>query len=275
MTVFSPTGTARLRFLLRRVDAKASDPLPQVSTTPRPGRGRSVGDDGDAIEPAYLGWEMARCARGLDPRAQEALAAVAAACVAAIQAGSTRIPVDEARLPIALEAVGKRSDTSAALSLLARARQGDPAVCSVIGGPGDCRPLVLDGEWLSTERMCALEESFCHRVRSRVTSGASFEDARAWQRAVAAIADGPPPLTAEQKRAVRESLARPLALVTGGPGTGKTTIVVALLRALAWAGVPMGQVAIAAPTGKAAQRLEESIGRGSRARLATSRTPLS
>ena len=73
---------------------------------------------------------------------------------------------------------------------------------------------------------------------------------------------GPPPLTAEQKRAVRESLARPLGLVTGGPGTGKTTIVVAILRALAWAGVPMAQVAIAAPTGKAAQRLEESLGAG-------------
>jgi exodeoxyribonuclease V alpha subunit len=248
VSVFSPTGTARLRFLRRRENDASRDPLPS--------------DDGDAIEPAYLGWEIARCAGGLDPRAQEALGALAAACVAAIQAGSTRIPVDEARLPIALEIVGKRSERSAALSLLARARQGDPAVCSVIGGPSDRRPLVLDGEWLSTERMCALEESFCERVRSRARSAVSAEDARAWHRAVGAIAEGPPRLTAEQKRAVRESLARPLGLVTGGPGTGKTTIVVAILRALAWAGVPMAQVAIAAPTGKAAQRLEESLGAG-------------
>ena len=62
------------------------------------------------------------------------------------------------------------------------------------------------------------------------------------------MAGGPPPLTEEQKRAVRAALTSPLALVTGGPGTGKTSIVVALLRALWWTGVPMESVAIAAPT---------------------------
>lgn len=49
-----------------------------------------------------------------------------------------------------------------------------------------------------------------------------------------------------------------IACLTGGPGTGKTTVVRALLDALRAQGVA---AALAAPSGKAAQRLEESTGR--------------
>jgi exodeoxyribonuclease V alpha subunit len=226
-------------------------------------------DEGDALEPAYLGWEVARCARGLDARSREALAAMAAACVVAIQSGSTRIPVGEAHIGAALESAGRGGERSAALSLLARARQADRAdpVCSIIGHPGDRCPLVLEGEWLSTERMWKLERRFCERVLVRAGNGRKpqppgFLPDGALGRALTAVAEGPPRLTPEQKRAVKQALSAPLGLVTGGPGTGKTTIVVALLRALAWSGLPMATLAIAAPTGKAAQRLQEAISAG-------------
>lgn len=49
----------------------------------------------------------------------------------------------------------------------------------------------------------------------------------------------------------------PISIVTGGPGTGKSTIVRAMLDAMD-AGVLVG---LAAPTGKAAKRLEETTGR--------------
>jgi exodeoxyribonuclease V alpha subunit len=270
MSGFTPTGTARLRFLRARAAAPADGTSPAS-----PERGQyleesPLRDEADALEPAYLGWEVARCARGLDAPSREALAAVAAACVAAIQSGSTRIPVgDGGELADALEAAGRRGVRLAVLSLLARARQGDPndPVCSIIGHPGDRRPLVLDGEWLSTERMCKLEARFCERVLAR-TSGAQsgrltgFPPDGALGRALSAVAEGPPRMTPEQKRAVKHALSAPLGLVTGGPGTGKTTIVVALVRALAWSGLPMASLAIAAPTGKAAQRLQEAISAG-------------
>lgn len=51
-------------------------------------------------------------------------------------------------------------------------------------------------------------------------------------------------------------------IITGGPGTGKTTTVVhllAVLQALAPQGQPPLRIALAAPTGKAAARLSESI----------------
>ncbi len=257
---FSPTGTARLRFLSARGSAPAGGAPPI--------------DAGDGLERAYLAWEIAHSAPGLDPDSRASLEALAAVCVAAMQGGSTRVPADEARLPIALEGVGRLDRRAAVLALLARARRGDPGdpVCAVVGRPGERRPIVLDGDWLSTERMSAIEQAFCDRVRLHVRRATPAgegprqetrpEDARAWARAVNAVAGGPPALTGEQKKAVREALSSPLALVTGGPGTGKTTIVVTLLRALSWAGLPMASVAIAAPTGKAAQRLQESIEAG-------------
>ena len=51
-------------------------------------------------------------------------------------------------------------------------------------------------------------------------------------------------------------------LVSGGPGTGKTFIVINLLRNMARLGVPPGRMRITAPTGRAAQKLAEAVRRG-------------
>jgi exodeoxyribonuclease V alpha subunit len=73
--------------------------------------------------------------------------------------------------------------------------------------------------------------------------------------------------------AVRAALTLPIALVTGGPGTGKTTVIAALLRALRSG--PMMDVALAAPTGKAALRMREIVeayGQGSSSHEPTAMT---
>ncbi|HEL3778495.1 exodeoxyribonuclease V subunit alpha [Stenotrophomonas forensis] len=66
-----------------------------------------------------------------------------------------------------------------------------------------------------------------------------------------------------QARAAGVTLRHPLALVTGGPGTGKTTTIARLLLLLAaqarHAGQPLPEVALAAPTGRAAERMAESL----------------
>ena len=57
-----------------------------------------------------------------------------------------------------------------------------------------------------------------------------------------------------QRRAVSEAVQRGLLVITGGPGTGKTTIINCILALLS------GGVQLAAPTGRAAKRMSEATG---------------
>ncbi|MBI3127212.1 MAG: ATP-dependent RecD-like DNA helicase [Candidatus Tectomicrobia bacterium] len=63
--------------------------------------------------------------------------------------------------------------------------------------------------------------------------------------------------TGDQARAIEDALAEKALVVTGGPGTGKTTIVNAVTRLYGQLGL---QVLLAAPTGRAAKRLAEVTG---------------
>jgi exodeoxyribonuclease V alpha subunit len=63
-----------------------------------------------------------------------------------------------------------------------------------------------------------------------------------------------------QREAAKIAITQSFSIITGGPGTGKTTTVVKILGLLQeFADHPL-HIALAAPTGKAAMRLQESIG---------------
>lgn len=64
-------------------------------------------------------------------------------------------------------------------------------------------------------------------------------------------------LSDEQSQAVRAAWENPICVITGGPGTGKTTIVRAALEMFASAGL---KSVLAAPTGRAAKRMQEATG---------------
>lgn len=64
-------------------------------------------------------------------------------------------------------------------------------------------------------------------------------------------------LSENQKYAITTTLAYPVAVITGGPGTGKTTIINTLVDIFAYEGL---KIAIAAPTGRAAKRITETTG---------------
>ena len=65
-------------------------------------------------------------------------------------------------------------------------------------------------------------------------------------------------LAENQRRAVREAVQHRVFLLTGGPGTGKTTTIRAILRSFDAMGL---ETALAAPTGRAAKRMQELCGR--------------
>jgi exodeoxyribonuclease V alpha subunit len=65
-------------------------------------------------------------------------------------------------------------------------------------------------------------------------------------------------LADEQKEAIRKAATSKLLVVTGGPGTGKTTLVNGIIRILEKKG---RRILLAAPTGRAAKRMAETTGR--------------
>src|SRR4030066_292117 len=64
-------------------------------------------------------------------------------------------------------------------------------------------------------------------------------------------------LSPEQHEAIRTALSHPVSVLTGGPGTGKTTALKALIDVLETA---HKRYALASPTGRAAKRLAEATG---------------
>ena len=68
-------------------------------------------------------------------------------------------------------------------------------------------------------------------------------------------------LSEEQCTAIRTAVTSKVMVITGGPGTGKTTVLNGLLDILAKKGLA---ILLAAPTGRAAKRMEEATGRESR-----------
>ncbi len=121
------------------------------------------------------------------------------------------------------------------------------------------QPLVLDGHRLYLRRYWRYECQVAQVIHQRVAGTESFAvvPVRSWLDRLFPPAAGPD----WQKIACANALRGRLAIITGGPGTGKTYTVARLL-ALLFATAPQPEnlrVALAAPTGKAAARLKQSI----------------
>jgi exodeoxyribonuclease V alpha subunit len=102
------------------------------------------------------------------------------------------------------------------------------------------------------------ETQLAFDVRRILASTSTLSDLAPWAERVTALR-GPETagLTDEQHQAILTALTRPLSILTGGPGCGKTHT----LRTLADLAEEIDAVvALAAPTGKAAKRLEEACG---------------
>ena len=145
-----------------------------------------------------------------------------------------------------------------------------PEFVRLVAREGDDRPFVLEGRWVTTQRLRASERALARAVRARAAAP------RLSCPPPAQVLSQPTELNAEQRRAVELGLASPLALITGGPGTGKTSIVVTLLRAALRLDptLAMDRILLAAPTGKAAQRMGEAVRKGLQQLAARAEGPL-
>lgn len=163
-------------------------------------------------------------------------------------------------------------DTALAVDLAAAGREGWPRLDAaaiaelrrqpLLGDGGRPTPFVLDPEgrfylW----RNFADEVAVAAHVRARCAPAApaGLPDADLER----LFAGGRPEWDAAQRRAVAAAVGARLFVLTGGPGTGKTSTVLRMLLALQRAaGARALTIQVAAPTGKAAQRLVQSLRQG-------------
>jgi exodeoxyribonuclease V alpha subunit len=180
--------------------------------------------------------------------------------------------------------LGKETDERVALAvaLVVRALRGG-SVCvdlsTIAATVGDDElPWPEPAEWLAAVRGSTLlgEPPVLHLYDDRLLYLDRYwrEERQVCDDLLALVASKPtvkmpalerlfPPGFEEQREAAEIALSQPVTVLTGGPGTGKTTTGARLLALLAeqaeLAGTARPRIALAAPTGKAAARLQEAV----------------
>lgn len=190
--------------------------------------------------------------RRLDPLADEAVLACAALCSEALAAGDVCLPL--ARV------AGRRPwpELDFALPPLVELH-GLLRASTLVGAPGNFAPLIVEGERLYLARYQAYEQRLAERLLAMSAERPVVDEvvlSESLTRLFAFNQQQPD----WQRLAAAQAVRRRLAVISGGPGTGKTTTVVRLLAALLeQPGGDRLAIGLAAPTGKAAARMAEAI----------------
>jgi len=106
----------------------------------------------------------------------------------------------------------------------------------------------------ATERACAenIKKLLAYKTLDRFDIDTIYKELRM------PVATGNIELSDDQQRGIMASLQHKVTIITGGPGTGKTTLIKTLLGVLESNSI---KYALAAPTGRAAKRITENTGK--------------
>ena len=149
----------------------------------------------------------------------------------------------------ALQTAHDNGDTLIRLDAEQRAAADALATTPLLADDDCTAPLTRRGDRLWINRTYRQEARLAAMIRARLGDTAPPAATNTTP------ADG---LREEQQAAIRLAQTRRLTLINGGPGTGKTYTIARLIRAEQDAAADI-RIALAAPTGKAAKRMEESL----------------
>ena len=128
---------------------------------------------------------------------------------------------------------------------------------SAVTGSAGRVPLVLSGKRLYFGRYFNYEYELSEALKKMAADTCGPADspveAEVWP---AALREDP-----DQQRAIAIALNNGFCIISGGPGTGKTTLIVSIISQLLARQGPDLRIALTAPTGKAAMRMQESVKR--------------
>ena len=144
------------------------------------------------------------------------------------------------------------------LSVWLKQLKASPAV----GGPGQMNPLILDAKnRLYLHRYWNYEYSLSKSIENRVQNPVADLDFKRLEDTLDRLFSATDPQTINwQKIAAAAASLKHFSVITGGPGTGKTfTVTRVLALLLEQASGRKFKIYLAAPTGKAAARLKETV----------------
>lgn len=127
------------------------------------------------------------------------------------------------------------------------------ALDEMIGAREVVYQMVGDVDGVFQPRLCAME----NEIAARLIKLAALPEVNPFLEAAAAVPRGSIRLAPQQAEAVRLAMTQGVLVVTGGPGTGKTTIIRCITEILT--DMQM-EFALTAPTGRAAKRMSEATG---------------
>ncbi len=189
--------------------------------------------------------------------------------------GSLCIRVESDAVKRRLEPVLADGEAEAWAGRIARRLADLPEAARLYGSPGDLSRPLIDltigpRRYVYFQRYYLAAAQLRERVQGRL-SDVQPPIQGDWPRILREVVRDAPqrlpsgePLipSADQVAALALALSRQFVVISGGPGTGKTSTVCALLRCLVRAGVRADDIALAAPSGRAAQRMTEALHAG-------------
>lgn len=250
--------------------------LEELSGHADPWRGlRTWAEDNRVTEAALCGWERLAKLGSLHGDERYAFLVACLLVGEAVQSGSSAVPLGAApafpALMAHVESVGLDVDRDrlprGLVGLLERCATA-PEKERVLGREEEGRPLVVDLDALYFHYLRSAESRVARDIRALLDRSTpemwSADDMAA---ALSAVLDERPlkagdkafELAGGQVQAVAHAVSSSFLILTGGPGTGKTSVVTSMLRAFAYLGVPPEDILLAAPTGRAANRMKESL----------------
>ena len=130
---------------------------------------------------------------------------------------------------------------------------------SAVGKPGAITPLILDdSKRLYFQRYWQYEQQLAIALRDRAMQSTIPQATLSVDDNTLTELLQDQTLSEQQNQAILQAIRSRLSIITGGPGTGKTTTIAGLLTIL-YCCNPDSRIALAAPTGKAATRIQQAI----------------